>query len=266
MHLLGEPVRGEGVVRPRHDEHRDVHLGEVIERAVLARVLQHSEEEPWIDPGEVHEVRREVLAPHHLPVHLQVRGELVRPFAPDDQPPEQMRGFRPLLRSAEQGREDVLQHPGIVEGVEGQAVAAADQHHPQDALRVAAVVLERYLHAHRVAEQDGLAGTGPVEHRGQVVAEIVERDARPVGREPAAAVAAVVPAEDAVPRGEVAHQVLPGEAVAADAVAADQRGGALAGRGPVDARAVLSLRVTFVGVGRELFGHGAPKVAQNRRL
>ena len=103
------------------------------------------------------------------------------------------------------------------------------------------MVLERHLHAHRVAQEHALRGGGRLQDRLQVGRDVVEADPAAVPGDAAAAVPAEVPAHDPVAGSEVAHQVLPGESVAADAVVADQRGTPFARHRIVDAGAVGAL-------------------------
>jgi len=110
----------------------------------------------------------------------------------------------------------------IVEGVERQPVRAADEHQPLQCSGW------RRWYSSATArpssgEQHGLLRARRLEHRLQIGGEVIEGDPRPVGGHAAAPVAAVVPAHDAVSGREIAHQVLPGESVAGDAVAADER-------------------------------------------
>ena len=149
----------------------------MILRRVLAGVLEHSEEQPRIHSGEVLEVGREILATHDLAVHLQMRGDLIGPLSARDETPEEIRRLGPPFRRGEQRREYRLQHARVVERVERQSVAAADEHEAEDALRMPLVELERHLHAHRMAEEHGLPRAARVERRRHIAAQVVERDA-----------------------------------------------------------------------------------------
>jgi len=239
VHLLAEPVGRERIGGAGDDQRRHLHVRQVIERAVLAGVLEHAEEQPRVHGRQVPEVRLEVLRVHQLAVHFQMRGDLVCELSARRELPDQVGRVRPAVGRGDHRRQDDLQRLRVVEGVERQPVRAANQHQPLHLLRVPPVVLERHLHAHRVPEEDRLPHAGGLQHRAQVAADVVEADVAAILRNAAAAVAAVVPANDAVAGAEVAHQVLPGEAVAADAVAADQRRAAAAGDRVVDSRAVV---------------------------
>src|SRR4051812_27905364 len=108
-----------------------------------------------------------------------------------------------------------------------------------------AVVLQRNLHTHRKAEASRLFDARPCDHGVESAAVVVERQAGESARHRAPPMAAVMPADDPVAGSEIAHHVFPGETVAADPVAADERGSAPAHGGPIDPGAVLTLGESF---------------------
>ena len=87
---------------------------------------------------------------------------------------------------------------------------------------MAAIGLERDLHAHRVADQDRPIDQGVVEHARDVVREILDRHARGIARRRGPAVTSIMRMQPE-PIGEVGAQVAPDVTVAADPVAQEHR-------------------------------------------
>src|ERR1041385_4249880 len=87
-----------------------------------------------------------------------------------------------------------------------------------DALDVAAVRLERDLHAHRMSEEDCAIDLRVVENGCDVVGEILDAHARGITRRSRAAVSSIMRMQSK-PIGQVLAQVAPDVAVTPDAVA-----------------------------------------------
>jgi hypothetical protein len=156
-------------------------------------------------------------------------------------------------RAAEQG--------GVVEGVQRVAGAAGDERQSTDPPGMEAVELERELHAHAVADDDGAPHPRGVEDGGEVVRELWDGGGHARRRQRRPAVPAVVPVEDPVVLGQRGEEVLPGEAVAGQSVAEDQGGPAPSLDLHVDLGAIRSCDAERPSGGRR--GHG---VATHRAI
>ena len=69
-HLLGQPIRREGVAHAGHHQHRNIDRGEKIVGRIVARSLEHPQEEQQIHVRHMLEVRHEIGGIEQVLVHL----------------------------------------------------------------------------------------------------------------------------------------------------------------------------------------------------
>ena len=158
VHLFAEPVRREGVVGARHDQGGHVHLRQMIERGVLAGVLEHAEEQA-ADPSTTGGGSTARSRPRRtsLPFTSRCVAYLVRQLSAGGELPDQLHRVRVAIAAA-----SIIDGRMIFIAFESWNVSSGSPCEPQirtsagTCFRMPAVVLERHLHAHRVPEKHRL--------------------------------------------------------------------------------------------------------------
>ena len=183
---------------PGDDQRGHVHVGQVVPGGVLGQRVQRPDEDDRVHLGQVLEVGGEVRrACSSSRLTSTVSATCMRQLGAQQRARTSGRPARgKRSTSARMMGKTRLRQRGVVEGVQRVAVAAADSTSPCTRCGVAAVELQRHLHAHGVAEDDRLLHPGRVHHPVQVLAGVEHADARaiprrcPSGRGPGSASAA----------------------------------------------------------------------------
>jgi hypothetical protein len=241
VHDLRQPRGRERVLFASHDQRRDVDFLKVLQRVVIARVLQQCDEQANVHAGDVGQVGAEVAAADELAVDVGARRHLIRELGVQRRAPHSLSDLREPKDQPGDRREDGLQHGVVVERVEWTAVRAADGDQPEHAVGVQPLKLEDDLNAEGVPEQDRALDSMGVQDGQQVVTQVADTHARPVLGGLGVAVGTIVPPHDAMLRRQISNDVLPDVPVTPQPVAADQRRRPVAQRVVVNPRAVRAV-------------------------